>query len=85
MRNLIGNVRYAARQFRLSPVLVSTAVLTLALGEQEVCASSVMSSVWRSAYLIYWLSRGDDVKSWAAASRWRTSHCCTKPLCSVVQ
>jgi predicted permease len=32
MRNLIGNVRYAARQFRLSPVFTGTAVLALALG-----------------------------------------------------
>src|SRR5690349_24689021 len=32
MRNLIANIRYAARQFRLSPVFTGTAVMTLALG-----------------------------------------------------
>jgi predicted permease len=32
MHNLFGNLRYAARQFRLSPVFTATAVLTLALG-----------------------------------------------------
>src|SRR5580700_10153620 len=32
MRNLIGNVRYAVRQFRMSPVFTGAAVLTLALG-----------------------------------------------------
>jgi predicted permease len=32
MHNLFGNLRYAMRQFRLSPVFTATAVLTLALG-----------------------------------------------------
>jgi predicted permease len=32
MHNLFGNLRYAARQFKLSPVFTATAVLTLALG-----------------------------------------------------
>jgi predicted permease len=32
MHNLFGNLRYAARQFRLAPVFTATAVLTLALG-----------------------------------------------------
>ena len=32
MHNLLGNLRYAARQFRLSPVFTATAILTLALG-----------------------------------------------------
>jgi len=32
MQNLVGNLRYAVRQFRLSPVFTAAAVLTLALG-----------------------------------------------------
>src|SRR5271169_6775491 len=32
MQNLIGNLRYALRQFRLSPVFTAAAVFTLALG-----------------------------------------------------
>ena len=32
MRNLAGNVRYAVRQFRLSPLFTVAAILTLALG-----------------------------------------------------
>jgi predicted permease len=32
MRNLFGNLRYALRQFRLSPVFTAAAMLTLALG-----------------------------------------------------
>ena len=32
MRNLLGNTRYALRQFRLSPVFTAAVVLTLALG-----------------------------------------------------
>ena len=32
MHNLLGNLRYAMRQFRLAPVFTATAVLTLALG-----------------------------------------------------
>lgn len=32
MQNLFGNLRYALRQFRLSPIFAASAVLTLALG-----------------------------------------------------
>src|ERR1700730_13221944 len=32
MQNLLGNTRYSVRQFRLSPVFSTAAVLTLALG-----------------------------------------------------
>src|SRR6202050_49497 len=32
MQNLVGNLRYAMRQFRLSPIFTVAAVLTLALG-----------------------------------------------------
>ena len=32
MRNLAANIRYAIRQFRLSPVFTAAAIITLALG-----------------------------------------------------
>ena len=32
MQNFLGNLRYAFRQFRLSPIFTAAAVLTLALG-----------------------------------------------------
>jgi hypothetical protein len=32
MQNTLGTLRYTLRQFRLSPVFTSTAILTLALG-----------------------------------------------------
>jgi hypothetical protein len=32
MRNLPGNIRYALRQFRLSPVFTAAAIISLALG-----------------------------------------------------
>lgn len=67
MRDLAGNVRYALRQFRLSPVFTVTAVLTLALGIGGTTAifSLIHAVMLRSLPVtdpasLYRVGQGDD-------------------------
>ena len=67
MRDLHGNLRYALRQFRLSPVLTATAVLTLALGIGGTTAifSLIHAVMLRSLPVadpgsLYRIGEGDD-------------------------
>ena len=67
MQNLLGNLRYALRQFRLSPVFTASAVLTLALGIGGTTAifSLIHAVMLRSLpvsdpAMLYRVGEGDD-------------------------
>jgi predicted permease len=67
MRDLAGNIRYAIRQFRLSPVFTTTAILTLALGIGGTTAifSLIHAVMLRSLPVtdpgsLYRVGQGDD-------------------------
>jgi predicted permease len=67
MRDLPGNIRYAIRQFRLSPVFTATAILTLALGIGGTTAifSLIHAVMLRSLPVtdpasLYRVGQGDD-------------------------
>ena len=67
MRNVIGNVRYALRQFRSSPIFTAAAVLTLALGIGGTTAIfSLIDSVMlkslpvKDPAKLYRVGEGDD-------------------------
>lgn len=67
MRDLAGNIRYAIRQFRLSPVFTATAILTLALGIGGTTAifSLIHAVMLRSLPVtdpvsLYRVGQGDD-------------------------
>jgi len=67
LRNLLGIIRYSVRQFRLSPVFTSAAVLTLALGIGGTTARFTLidAVMWRSLPVtdpgrLYRVGEGDD-------------------------
>src|SRR5271170_3975609 len=67
MQNLPGNLRYALRQFRLSPIFTATAVLTLALGIGGTTAifTLIHAVMYRSLPVsdparLYRVGEGDD-------------------------
>ena len=67
MRNLLGNLRYALRQFRMSPVFTVAAVLTLAIGIGGITAifTLIHAVMLRSLPVsdpgrLYRIGEGDD-------------------------
>src|SRR6266702_1716793 len=77
MPNLAGNLRYAVRQFRLSPVFTAAAVLTLALGIGGTTAifTLIDAVMFRSLPVsdpsrLYRVGDGDDTIAMGHHGRW---------------